>query len=248
LNTYAKIAEGLAAWLTYEHRCGRANLFSEASLTHPLGDLLQYRFSGRRVLAEVPHPILASRHTGVGKKPSVDFAVEGPGGTYDLVIEAKWASQSSTLLADILSDIVRLDLLLGGQARDALLLLAGERRAITRLFGQRKFGVSPELADKNEMYVYGANKPLLPVGERPRPNSSLRFAPVPPFRRPLYVRALKPFLGLELSRLVYLRRSGPFPPDANSRAYQVFGWRLLHYGRPTFVPEEEYEELVSPAV
>jgi hypothetical protein len=237
---YAKIAEGLAAWLTYEHRCGRANLFSEASLAHPLGDLLQYRFSGR-VQAELEHPILASRHTGVGKKPRVDFAVDGTGGIYDLVVEAKWASQSATLLEDMLSDIVRLSLLLGGHTRDALLLLAGERRAISRLFGQPRFGASPELADKNEMYLYGANKPLFPVGERP--NSSLRFAPVPPFRRSLYVRALKPFRGLELSRLVYLRQSGPFPRVATSRNYEIFVWRVLNYGGATFVPDEEYEEL-----
>jgi len=245
LDTYAKIAEGLAAWLTYEHRCGRANLFSEASLAHPLGDLLQYRFSGR-VRAEVEHPFLASRHTGVGKKPRVDFAVEGLGGIYDLVVEAKWASQSSTLLEDTLSDIVRLSLLLDGHTRDALLLLAGERRAIIRLFGQPKFGASPELADKNEMYMYGANKTLLPVGERP--NSSLRFAPVPPFRRSLYVRALKPFRGLKLSRRVRLHRSGPFPRVATSREYQVFAWRVLSQAGSTFVPDEEYEELVPNAV
>jgi len=38
MNTYSKIAEGLAAWLSFERRCGRENLFSEKSLAHPLGD------------------------------------------------------------------------------------------------------------------------------------------------------------------------------------------------------------------
>ena len=109
MNIYSKIAEGLAAWLAFEHRCGRANLFSEASLAHPLGDLLQYRFSGR-VRAEVEHATLAPLHRGVGRKPRVDFAVDGPDGVYDLVVEAKWASHSPTLLSDILADIVRLDL------------------------------------------------------------------------------------------------------------------------------------------
>ena len=136
--------------------------------------------------------------------------------------------------------------LLDGHTRDALSLLAGERRAIIRLFGQPKFGASPELADKNEMYMYGANKTLLPVGERP--NSSLRFAPVPPFRRSLYVRALKPFRGLKLSRRVRLHRSGPFPRVATSREYQVFAWRVLSQAGSTFVPDEEYEELVPNAV
>jgi hypothetical protein len=75
VSLYSKIAEGLAAWLSYERRSGRENLFSEASLAHPLGDLLQYRFPGH-VRGEVKHPVVAMFHTGPGKKPRVDFAVD----------------------------------------------------------------------------------------------------------------------------------------------------------------------------
>jgi hypothetical protein len=128
MNLYSKIAQGLAAGLSFERRCGRENLFSEASLAHPLGDLLQYRFPGR-VRAEVKHPVLAKLHTGPGKKPRIDFAVDGPEGVYRLVVEAKWASQSPTLLPDLLGDIVRLHLLLGGYANEAVLVLAGQKRA-----------------------------------------------------------------------------------------------------------------------
>ena len=88
MNVYSKIAEGLAAWLTFEQRCGRVNLFSEASLAHPLGQLLQYRYPGR-VRAEVEHPVLATLHTQRGRKPSVDFVVDGARGLYDLVVECK---------------------------------------------------------------------------------------------------------------------------------------------------------------
>src|SRR6266852_4785608 len=127
MNTYGKIAEGLAAWLTFEHRCVRANLFSEASLAHPLGNLLQYRFDGR-VLAEVEHSVLAPLQKGRGSNPRVDFAVTGSEGIFDLVVEAKWVSNSPTLPSDCLRDIIRLDLMRRAHSREALLLLAGEQR------------------------------------------------------------------------------------------------------------------------
>src|ERR1700682_3344260 len=137
MNTYGKIAEGLTAWLTFEHRCGRANLFSEASLAHPLGDLLQYRFDGR-VLAEVEHSVLAPLKKGRGSKPRVDLAITGAEGIFELVVEAKWASHSPTLQSDFLRDIVRLDLM-RAHTREALLLLAGEQRENRRLFRNSAF-------------------------------------------------------------------------------------------------------------
>jgi hypothetical protein len=76
MNTYSKIAEGLASWLTFGLRCGRVKLFSESSLVDPLGQLLQYRFPGR-VRAEVEHSALATLHMGAGRKPCVDFVVDG---------------------------------------------------------------------------------------------------------------------------------------------------------------------------
>jgi hypothetical protein len=42
-NAFSKIAEGLAGWLSFERRCGRAHLFSESYLAYPLAQLLKYR-------------------------------------------------------------------------------------------------------------------------------------------------------------------------------------------------------------
>lgn len=247
MNIYAQIAEGLAGWLAYEQRCGRAGLLSESSLKHPLGDLLHGHYTGR-VCAEVEHPVLASVRNKRGRKPQIDFAVSGAEGMYDLVIEAKWASQSPTLLPDILADILRLDLLLGIHARDALLVLAGERRAIEKVFSSSKFQPSTEGPRTQVGYLYGANKPILPLGEKIK--SSLRFAPVPPHRRPMYLRVLKPFVGVPVRNLVHVIRSGPFPRIANASTHQVYFWRVIkHHGYDsTFIPEHEYPELCETAV
>jgi hypothetical protein len=232
MNKFAKIGEGLAAWLTFEQRCGRTDLFSEKSLAHPLGQLLQYRYSGR-VYAEVEHPVLAPLKKGPGQKPRIDFAMVGSAGLYDLIVETKWVSQSPSLLCDLLRDVVRLDLLLGTYAREAILVLAGEKRSITKIFADTRFRPHPQQPN---------SKPILPVGNHPK--ASVRFVPVPQFRRPLYARVLEPFLGVAVSKTIRLERSEPFPRGANSTNHQVYVWRLIKgCESPTFTPEDEYPEI-----
>jgi hypothetical protein len=230
MNKYSKIAEGLAAWLTFEQRCGRANLFSESSLAHPLGQLLQYRYPGR-VLTEVEHPVLAARHLGVGQKPRIDFAVKDLTGEFDfdLVVETKWASGSSSLLRDILRDFVRLDLIRRERSRDALFILAGEMKVIRKLFQTRAFQAVPNQGNSHTLLPLNIQKP-----------GSLRFVSVAKSRKSLFARALVPFAGIELGRSLYLRFSGPFPRDANSTSYGIYLWRLVWPGADRFLPEEEY--------
>jgi len=237
MNTYGKIADGLAAWLTFEHRCGRANLFSEASLAHPLGNLLQYRFDGR-VLAEVEHSVLAPLQTTRGSKPRVDFAITGPDSIFDLVVEAKWASNSPTLPSDFLRDIVRLDLMRRAHAREALLLLAGEQRKIRKLFRRPAF--SPHPNPSAETYRHRGNEYLLPIGDNRK--ASVRFAPVSPHRRAVIVKALQPFTSIPVSRSVQIERIGPFPRNATARSYEVYFWRV-NSTNDKFIPREEYPEL-----
>jgi hypothetical protein len=173
----------------------------------------------------------------------VDFAVSGADGKYDLVIEAKWASQSPTLIPDILADIVRLYLLLGSNARDAVLLFAGERRTIEKVFDSTMFQPAPKGLPNQAGYLYSANKTILPLGKNIK--SSLRFAPVPPHRRLLYLRVLKPFVGVPVPKLVHVIRSGPYPLVANASTHQVYFWRFPRYDSSslTFMPENEYPEL-----
>lgn len=232
MNIYSKIADGLAAWLTFEQRCGRVNLLSESSLAHPLGQLLQYRYEGR-VRGEVEHPVLAPFQTGVGPKPRIDLVVDGAGGKYDLVVETKWVSSSPTLLRDIIRDVVRLDLLLGAHAREALLVLAGEKRKVARLFSHTQF-----LPHRQRL----GSKHILPMGNHTK--ASVRFVPIPQFRRSPYARVLKPFCGVAVSNSIRVERSGPFPRNANADSHEVYVWRLIKYEQgPTFTPEIEYVEL-----
>jgi hypothetical protein len=75
--------------------------------------------------------------------------------------------------------------------------------------------------------------------QAPQKPGSLRFMSVAKSRESLFARALEPFAGMELSKSVYLRFSGPFPRDANSTSYGIYLWRLTYPGGERFIPEQE---------
>jgi len=80
--------------------------------------------------------------------------------------------------------------------------------------------------------------------------SSLRFAPVPPHRRSMYLRVFEPFVGIPVRNLVHVIRSGPLPQVASASAHQVYFWRILKYCsyESTFIPEDEYPELCETGI
>jgi hypothetical protein len=230
MNIYSKIADGLAGWLTFELRAGRQQLLCESYLAHPIGQLLQYRYPGR-VLGEVKHPLLSPAKGLSGRKPSIDFAVTGEDGKYDIVIETKWISRSPTLLRDIIRDVIRLDLLVPEYAKVAVLVIAGKTRDFLRLFDNSQFKPHPN---------HLASKHILPLGSHTK--ASVRFIPVPNFRSKLYTQVLSAFKGIEISTSIPLERSGPFPRDATTKHYEVYIWKILKsHEQKTFKPEEEYD-------
>lgn len=227
MNSYSKIADGLAGWLTFELRCGRAELFRESLLAHPLQQLLNHQFPGR-VKVEVPHPILSSRKRG--KKPAIDFGVTGDDGRYSAVVETKWISKSRTLLRDILRDIVRLDMVVPKYADEGFLILAGRKRNIQKLFEKSQFQPHPN--NQNSRHI-------LPLESHTK--SSVRFVPIPKFRQTLYSQVLKTFRECEVSKSIPLERSGPYPRSANLDHCEVYLWRLRkYYQREQFKPEDFY--------
>ena len=199
MNKLSKTAEGLAAWLTYERRCGRHDLFSESYLAQPLGQLLKYQYSNR-IIPEYEHTVLATRAKGRGRRPRFDFAVVDATGHIELAIETKWVSDSPNLIRDMLRDLVRLDLLLPSTAKQGVLILAGQKTAMQKLFTQTAFRPHPE---------HHNSKTILPLAADSR--STVRFLPVSKYRRQIYQKALAPFVGLDISQSMRLERYGPFP-------------------------------------
>lgn len=222
MKVFSKIAQGLASWLNFEQRSGRESLFCESYLSHPIGQLLKYRYEGR-VKAEVKHPAL--QMNGVpGKCPTIDFAVTGKEGKYDLVVEVKWISKSPTLMADIIADIIRLDLLLPEHSREAIIIIAGNVRSYRKLFGQKKITELP----LNTKYAHFLSIDVEDKADR----SALYFRhQLTPQVRALYAPVIKRFQSVEISSVIQLYRNGPFPHRATANEYMVCIWRLSPRGK-----------------
>jgi hypothetical protein len=217
-NKISKIAEGLAAWLCFEKRCGRQRFFSESYLAYPLAQLLQYRFQSK-VLTEIEHPVLNQLKTGPGSRPRIDFGIPGGTKVLELAVETKWLSGSSTLVRDMIRDIVRLDLLVPEHAKSGILLVAGETRDFARLFRKDEF--------------WGSNtkrqsKPILPL-IKDTGTLNLQNPESPRQRSEFFDRVLSAFGGVQVSKSIPLARSGPYPAHARTRDYQVYIWRLRSF-------------------
>jgi len=229
MNTYSKIADGLASWLNFEKRTKRESLFSEYYLAQPLGQLLQAHF-GTSVQAEVEHPVLSATHLSPGRKPSIDFVVSNANGGFELAIETKWVSSSTTLMRDIIRDVVRLDLLTPQFAQKALRVVAGKKRDFTELFANRYFEPHPQHLSSNY---------LLPLGNHT--TASVRFVPIPKFRQELFEKVLEIYKDQTISCSIPMTRSGPFPRNPNSDQYEVYIWRIRKYEPVAkFKPSEIY--------
>lgn len=221
MHKTGKVAQGLACWLQYERRCGREELFSERYLAHPLAQLLR-NYYVRRILAEHPHPVLAGRNPG--RPPSVDFLVPKTEKYEAIAIETKWVSRSTTLVRDILRDIVRLDLMIPDHAGEAFLILAGQKSACENLFSTRVFA-----RERPGMTPFT----ILPTGLRQK--ATLRFNAPTKWRRDIYQSALEAFEGLRISSEISVSLSGPFPQEALKSDYVVYLWRISQgEGAPRF--------------
>jgi hypothetical protein len=212
-NKTAQIAEGLAAWLRFEKRCGREQMFSESYLAHPLAQLFRHRYVGR-IVTEFEHPVLSNLKTGPGNKPRIDFGIGGVGNVLDVAVETKWLSHSPTLLPDIVRDLVRLDLLVPNHAQSGLLMVAGRTKDFNRILESETFLGPP--------HIRGA-KPLLPIDNSVR---SLNLRNPPAYRRAFIGKVLSAFKATSVSERIPIVCAGPFPLDARMSDYQVYVWAL----------------------
>jgi hypothetical protein len=135
-NVKTRLANGLTAWLTFEFSCERGYLFSEYYLAHAIGQIL--RGYGPNVRAEVPHPTLAVDGE-TGRPPSLDFVLYSEQNTPLLAVETKWAGFSETSVGASIWDAFRLEAFCRTTRAPGLLIVAGTRQKLTKLFASSKF-------------------------------------------------------------------------------------------------------------
>lgn len=138
-NVQRRLVEGTASWLLFEFHCKRGDLFGEKYLATPVGQILASRF-GRKVKAEVNHPVLTNKV--VGRPPQVEFAIE-ENGTLRVVVESKWTGRSTIGLDDILWDLMRLELLAHKFGSECYFVLGGFRKKLLPLLARTHFAGNP---------------------------------------------------------------------------------------------------------
>lgn len=125
MKRFRKLVEAVSSWLHFEAMCRREALFCESYIAATIGQFLSARY-GYSLHIEYPHPVLASLKLGRGDVPRIDFAVVNDSNQIEVAIETKWISTSSSLIRDIVRDLVRLELLYHNQGTQAYLLVAGK--------------------------------------------------------------------------------------------------------------------------
>ncbi|WP_448140400.1 hypothetical protein [Sphingopyxis fribergensis] len=223
---YVKVLTGgLSAWLDFERACARSSMFDEKYLKGPVGQILSAR-TGLRVEAEYKHPVLAKSMSGPGRRPAVDFVVRDPDKKIVVAVETKWAGATVPSPADILWDIVRLELIASQENARCFFLLAGTRQKLESIF------MHPQFSD-----AAGAvpRRPILRHDNNVRHMTPL--VPVVASRNAMVKRMFTPYRDRVFAEKVISRRTAPVPLTCRPREYQVFGWEIVPAGtRREFTP------------
>src|ERR1039457_4681457 len=127
MKDITRLAQAVGAWLQYEFACNRSNLFNERYLSVAIADAL-YAIYKHEVRSEYLHPVLADHKLGPGRKPEVDFATVHNYPAVTSVVESKWVGPAGLSAADILWDLLRLELIAHDSLAPAYFVLAGRRK------------------------------------------------------------------------------------------------------------------------
>lgn len=225
MNELRLITEGLGAWLHYEFCGNRSQLFSEKYLAPPIGTILS-SVQPHTVYAEFNHQILSSSMKGPGRRPAIDFVVSSSYPTPRIAIESKWIGKSSPQVHEVVRDLVRLALLCSHFDTKCYFVLAGRRRRLDDYFAQADFaGPGTKRA-----------KPILSTTSNRQ--HAISLTPDPPYRIQLLKKCFARFTNIQVPQRVITRRTDPFPYNAKSVEYQVYGWEVfVPKSKPLFWPK-----------
>lgn len=230
MNLGRKLVEGVGAWLHYEYVCDRSELFSEKYLSVPIGGVLRSVYD-RWVFAEFKHPSLAASATGPGRRPEIDFAVLDPYPNIAVAIESKWVGKRSVSVDSIIWDLIRLEMVAFEQKATCYFVLAGQRKALDRLFSSLAF-TGPKQTKRSQQ------RPILRTNVNNQ--HTLILDSTFPDRTKILKRLFKSYQDTPIPSRILSVRAAPFPRESPIAQYQVYCWevRSKHSKRKTFLPAD----------
>lgn len=121
----------------YEYHNFRAQLFSEKYLTTPIGNILAGIYN-QNVVAEFNHPVLQSHKKGLGRPPQIDFVIR-EGDNIKISVESKWLNKTQIGVADIIWDMIRLEIIAEKYDAKCYFVLAGPKAKLQQLFASDRY-------------------------------------------------------------------------------------------------------------
>ena len=189
MNIARKLSEGVAGWLFYELHSKRYELFSEKYLTAPIGNILHGQFE-RKVFAEYNHPLLSQSKTP-GRPPQLDFVII-ENNQITVAVESKWIGDSAISVADVIWDMIRLELVAKLTGAKCYFVLAGQKRKLNSFFQSERF---------LEKRSNGSTRPVLRL-QKGLKKVSLRLATPPPPRATIMKPKMKQYSQIEMPSVV----------------------------------------------
>lgn len=110
--------------------------------------MLSTVYTEMRLGRNISTPVLAPHKTGPGRRPEVDFATIRHYPAVTSVVESKWVGSGGILAADVLWDLLRLELIANASNVPAYFVLAGRRKYLKKFFASKAFLGNPTAQGK----------------------------------------------------------------------------------------------------
>lgn len=219
------LAQAVGAWLQYEFACNRSNLFSERYLSVAIADALN-AIHKDEVRSEYLHPVLAPHKTGPGRRPEVDFATIRNYPAVTSVVESKWVGSDGLSPADVLWDLLRLELIANASKVPAYFVLAGRRKHLETFFRSKGFSGEPT--------AQGKHRHLLKIDHR---SAGIRVDSPNDDRREMFRKLLRDYQNVSFSSRISISSPAIYPEDCPQFQYQAYAWRVLSPAVSRFMPK-----------
>ncbi len=229
------LSVGLEGWVNFERACKRTELLSEAYLSLPIAQILNSH-TGKRVVSEFRHPILAPLSSTSGRRPTTDFVVCDHDDAIAVAIESKWVGRSSPTPKMILWDLMRLELIRREFDAECFFIMAGTKKKLEALSNKAGF------KDKKSK---GRGRPLLRLDANAL--NRVRLDSTDVFRRKILREIYSKYQEVEFPTALATRRASPLMTEAKNRAYQVYVWRLIDTTASLAKPTNSIHFHINPA-
>lgn len=211
-NLQRRLAEGTAAWLSFEFICNRGDLFSEKQLVTPVGQILiaNSGSSKSRIKTEVSHSVLTK---GRGRPLQLDFVLM-EGQKWLLAVETKWVANTMVSIESIIWDLVRLELIAKNEKCPVYFIIAGFAKKIKEVL--KGTHLIDDVTTK-EMITYKGRQLI-----------SLNLTKAPQKIKDYINNKMKDFPLITIPRKLYFEFPHSYPETKINMSFETIVWKVNH--------------------